>query len=247
MRGMSSPACPKIHAAVLGKVRTLRLPRGARVLDAPCGEGRLATALAAEGFEVCCADLSPCLAPEAQQQLGARFRVADLNLRLPWPDATFDGLLCVEGIEHLENSWAFLREARRVLATDGILLITTPNIASLRSRLRYFGSSFYTQDPRPLDESARHPLHHIGLRTFWEWRYALHTSGFELLEASHTHIKTISYAYAIYAPWTWIYTRLAFRKEKNATQRRRNQEIRRTLGSASLLFGENLLLLARRI
>lgn len=36
----------------------LRLPRG-RALDAPCGEGALAARLAAEGFQVACADVDP--------------------------------------------------------------------------------------------------------------------------------------------------------------------------------------------
>lgn len=246
MRAVTSPACVKIHDAILEKIRALGLARGARVLDAPCGEGEVALALAEEGFEVSCSDLSNFLSDEANLRAGAGFRPSDLNLPLPWPDAAFDLITCIEGIEHLENPFAFIREARRLLAPGGILIVTTPNVVSLRSRVRYFFSSFYTQDPRPLNESAHHPLHHIGLRTFWEWRYALHTGGFVLREAACTHIKPISYFYAIYAPWTWIYTRLAFRKEKDPAQRTRNKEILAELSSAPLLFGENLMLVAVR-
>jgi hypothetical protein len=68
-----------------------------------------------------------------------------------------------------------------------------------------------------------------------------------LIEATHTHIKGISYAYSIYVPWMWLYTRLAFRKEKSAAQRANNREILRTLFSRSLLFGENLMLVAKRV
>jgi hypothetical protein len=56
----------------------------------------------------------------------------------------------------------------------------------------------------------------------------------------------VSYAYSILAPWIWLYTRLAFRKEKDPAQRARNSEIRRTLSSRALLLGENLLLTARK-
>ena len=52
--------------------------------------------------------------------------------------------------------------------------------------------------------------------------------------------------YAIFVPWMWLYTLMAFRKEKNPAQRERNRGIRRALFSRSLLFGENLLLLARK-
>jgi len=38
---------------------------------------------------------------------------------------------------------------------------------------------------------------------------------------------------------------MAFRKEKNAAQRRANREVRSALFSKSVLFGENLLLSAK--
>jgi SAM-dependent methyltransferase len=243
---MTGPSCPKIHAAVARKIDTLSLPQGAKILDAPCGEGELAVVLAAQGYEVSGADIESNLSAPAASAI-RDFRIADLTAPLPWPDASFDLIACVEGVEHLENPFAFFREAHRVTRPGGYLVVTTPNIASIRSRVRYFGSSFYTQDPRPLNESARHPLHHIGLRTFWEWRYALHTTGFRLAEISHTHIKPISFLYAVYAPWIALYTRIALRKEKDPQQRVQNREILRALTSVSLLLGENILLIARRV
>ena len=47
-------------------------------------------------------------------------------------------------------------------------------------------------------------------------------------------------------PFIYLYTRLAFRKEKDPAQRERNRDIRRTLLSAPLLFGENLLIIASK-
>jgi hypothetical protein len=113
--------------------------------------------------------------------------------------------------------------------------------------VRFFGSGFFGRDSRPLNEAGRHPLHHIGLATFPELRYELHVSGFRLVKVSHTHIKPISYLYAIYAPWMWLYTKLAFRKEKDPEQRKRNKEILSTLLSPSVLFGECLLLVAKKV
>jgi hypothetical protein len=134
----------------------------------------------------------------------------------------------------------------RVLKPSGTLILTTPNIVSLRSRVRFFGSGFYHRDSRPLVEAGRHPLHHIALGTLADLRYALHTSGFRLTRVGHTHIKPISLLYGWLAPWMWAYTAIAFRKEKNAAQRRANREIRSALFSRSVLFGENLLLTASR-
>jgi ubiquinone/menaquinone biosynthesis C-methylase UbiE len=245
MPDMSQWACAKVHAAVLRKILSLGLKRGAKVLDAPCGQGELANLLSKAGYEVWGADIVSDLSAEAAECLGKRYCVADLNGPLPWPDASFDLVVCVEGVEHLENASAFFRETHRICRPGGLFLVTTPNTVSLRSRVRYFGSSFYTQDPRPLNESARNPSHHIGLRTFWEWRYLLHTSGFRLIEVLPTHIKPVSFLYGIFAPWTWLYTRMAFRKEKSVLQRERNVVIFRALASPALLFGENILLLSK--
>jgi SAM-dependent methyltransferase len=236
------PELSIIQRAVLARVVRLSLPPAARVLDAPCGAGALSLALARNGLAVEGADVDGA----ARAALGERFRVVDLNGPLPWPDAAFDAVCSVEGVEHLENAFAFLREAHRVLRSGGTLLLTTPNTVSLRSRVRFLGSGFYHQDPRPLNESARHPLHHIGLRTFAELRYALETSGLRLVDVGRTHVKPVSFLYAGYVPWIWLYTRIAFRKEKDPAQRSRNREIRRALVSPPLLFGENLMLVATK-
>lgn len=44
-----------------------------------------------------------------------------------FPESSFDTIIAGETIEHLENPPQFLREAKRVLKDDGVLLISTPN------------------------------------------------------------------------------------------------------------------------
>jgi len=239
---MNRPELTIIQRAVLARTPSLNLPTGARVLDAPCGSGALTVALAELGFSAIGADLDAA----ATALLGPSFTQANLDTALPWPNEHFDAVFSTEGIEHLENHFSFLREIGRILKPGGFLILTTPNITALRSRVRFFGSGFFGRDSRPLNEAARHPLHHIGLATLPELRYELHVSGFQLAKVGHTHVKPVSYLYAIYAPWMWLYTRIAFRKEKDAEQRDRNKEILAALLSPSALFGECLLLIARK-
>jgi len=65
-------------------------PRGARVLDAGCGQGRLGSYLAARGHDVTGVDLDPLLVDVARSRTpGARWEVADLAAA-GWAPGPFD-------------------------------------------------------------------------------------------------------------------------------------------------------------
>jgi SAM-dependent methyltransferase len=49
--------------------------------------------------------------------------------------APSDRVLMVEVIEHLESPWTALRSAARLVAPAGRIVVTTPNIATLRNRI----------------------------------------------------------------------------------------------------------------
>lgn len=56
---------------------------------------------------------------------------------LPIPDETFDYVICGEVLEHMEQDPMFMiSEINRVLKPNGILVLTTPNIASARGIVR---------------------------------------------------------------------------------------------------------------
>ena len=65
------------------------------------------------------------------------------NEPLPYAESSFDLVTCVETIEHLENFRALFREIYRILKPGGTLILTTPNILNLRSRLRFLSFGFY--------------------------------------------------------------------------------------------------------
>jgi SAM-dependent methyltransferase len=65
------------------------------------------------------------------------FELSNFNVErdpFPYPDKHFRVVLCCELLEHLQSDpLHMLWECNRVLADDGFLLLTTPNIASCRS------------------------------------------------------------------------------------------------------------------
>jgi len=127
-KGNSAPA---IHAAALA--HALPAP-GLRWADIGCGSGDLLRLIHGqwEPAELTGADLLPWLDPELAPDVTFVRGDALAVLRAMEP---VDRLLMVEVIEHLEAPWTALREAASKVAPSGSLVVTTPNVRTLRHRL----------------------------------------------------------------------------------------------------------------
>jgi 2-polyprenyl-3-methyl-5-hydroxy-6-metoxy-1,4-benzoquinol methylase len=107
-----------------------------RVLDVACGESKLYEALARHRqIEYTGMDLSPVLV-EKNKKKKYDVRVHDVTTPFPFPANTFDVVLATEIIEHVNDTDAMLQNIKRVLKKNGILVLTTPNAASLGDRAR---------------------------------------------------------------------------------------------------------------
>lgn len=90
------------------------LPPGSRVVDAPCGTGRLAETLLEAGHRVVGIDVSPAMLLVAGDKLarfGDRFEGREGNALAVREERSFDAALCARVLMHfpLEEQIAFLR------------------------------------------------------------------------------------------------------------------------------------------
>ncbi|MBK6748889.1 MAG: class I SAM-dependent methyltransferase [Pyrinomonadaceae bacterium] len=232
---MAHPAIYETVERILGP-----MPRG-RLLDVPSGRGALAEGLIKMGFEVSCADLYP----EIFQLENVEILKGDLDGKLPYKDDSFDYIVCIEGLEHIENPANAIREFSRVLKSGGTLIASVPNIMNIEERLRWLFSG-YTSHFKPLSSdvqaeyveivgSMEEIAFHINPIGYSEMRYLLEKSGLSEFKLHLDKAKKNSWRFL---PLTAL-IRLSTRFSSEAKRRRRWAN---ELNSNEVLLGGNTLI-----
>jgi SAM-dependent methyltransferase len=113
---------------------------GKRVLDVASGEGYGSALLATGAASVTGVDVSEEAVQHARRRYGAnpnlRFECASCT-SLPFLRAEFDVIVSFETIEHITEQEAFVREVDRLLAPDGLFIISSPNRPEYSDRTGY--------------------------------------------------------------------------------------------------------------
>lgn len=104
-----------------------------RILDVGCGPGKLLRVLRERGWDTYGVDFS-AVAVEAARQQGLNVQLGDL-FQACYESQFFDVVLFNHSLEHMFRPLEVLREAHRILKTDGRLIIYIPNATSLEARL----------------------------------------------------------------------------------------------------------------
>lgn len=232
-------AWPEVHDQVAQILDPL--PRG-RLLDVPAGQGALAARLKNAGFQVRACDLYP----ELFRVAGIEVRPGDLSATLPYADAEFDYVVCLEGLEHIENPHQAIREFARLLSPGGHLIVSTPNILNVEERAKWllygYTSHFKPISPEHIDTQRQHSggKHEIALHinpiAYPELRYILEHYGFQVAGVYRDRPKRLLW---LYAPLVWLIrlvgwlTPAARRRERWTDQ----------LQSDPILLGGNTLIL----
>ena len=114
-------------------ISALALPAGSLLLDVACGTGDLSRLALHKGYRVIGADLSAGML--AANSTGTPLLQADCSW-LPFPDGTFDGLVCGYALRNFSDLAGALAETARVIRPGGriaLLEVDAPRSAFLRS------------------------------------------------------------------------------------------------------------------
>jgi SAM-dependent methyltransferase len=130
--GLRIQADIETHHFVVDYVR--QMSNCKKVLDVGAGTGALAKQLLDVGCQVSCTSWDDRVAvpiPAYRIDLDAPFAPGDVG------GDVFDAVTCVEVIEHVENPSALLRSLRAVVASNGRVIVSTPNVESAQARLQW--------------------------------------------------------------------------------------------------------------
>lgn len=227
-----------------------------QILDLPSGDGVNSRRLATVGFDVRAADLFP----EECQKTGFPCERVDMTKSLPYADASFEGVLNSEGIEHISSQIALLQEFYRILKPGGILIVTTPNLLSLEGRVgllltghaRRRHALVYptarTQKPMP-NPSMEEDIYfgHAFLINIFQLRYYLTHARFEILSVDTTRYswRSLLLLPLLYIPVRWATQKLVCGKRSRIPPGLQREILGEVL-SGSVLLGRKLIMVARK-
>jgi len=226
-------AIPGTHKWVMEVLlKNIDLSRQKFILDIGAGQGSLSARLKAAGFVVSACDITP----EQFSVPDVEFRKCDESGILPFPDEYFDMAVAVEVLEHIDGHDRFFAEAARILKWNGLLIFTTPNILSLKSRLRFLLTGcFYSFEPlRPFTKNP--VVQHISPFTLNRYEWMLSQHDFHICHIETDRIQRSSLLLSLIVPFIMASNFLKF--QGNSFFRKQN--------STRVLFGRKLLIIAKK-
>jgi SAM-dependent methyltransferase len=159
------------NEVVLRRLNEL-FPRRGKVLEIGSYLGIFLERVRKDGWDVTGLEPYPAVAEYSRSHYG--LRVVDGTLpNSAFPDASFDAVIMLHVIEHMPDPARDVREIRRILKPDGVLVVETPRFDSLLFKL-------LGRRERSVQNCAGHIFFFTG-RTL---RQLLERNGFQIFRAS---------------------------------------------------------------
>jgi len=167
-------AMPGTHQSFLKFFKEKQIDKSFKILDVGAGHGAFTKRLYEMGYDTSACDLFP----EIFNYKEIECKKVDITEKFPYEDNTFDVVIAVEVSEHIIDHEVFFKELSRILKPNGQLLLTTPNILSLKSRIRFLFKGFYYSF-NPLELSNYDGLQHVASLTIDQYNYVAIKNGFK--------------------------------------------------------------------
>lgn len=120
-----------------------------KILDIAAGEGALSYRLYNEGFKnVHAVDVESAKFRYSEIIKFSELDLNDLHSIKIFEKQNFqkyDLILGIETIEHLENPWQYLELLKNLIKNDGLIILSSPNINSIYSKVSFLFSDYFFQ------------------------------------------------------------------------------------------------------
>lgn len=214
-----------------------------KVLDIGCGNGDYAFNLHKMGFDVLAGDMD---VNRFQYKDQIKFQKCNVTETLPFDNNSFDFIVLAEVVEHFKNPYDVIQELHRILKPGGTLVLSTPNILNLKSRVRFLTEGCWEYFREIPLEHSQNPKEVIWNLHLIPWRY--HDLEY-LLHYNHLTISSIHTSKYEGLGLAFLIPLIKFQlwSKERRTKKRGGidfERINRILLSKDMLFGEHLIIKA---
>lgn len=177
-QGILMRANPGLHEESFDVIRKF-CDAGDNIVDVGAGQGAFSARLKDAGFSVTAVDKNPDdFRARDVRYLSVNFDSgSDVASFVDANRDSFDVAIGMEVIEHVESPWDYFRLLLSLVRPGGIVLLTTPNVASCHSRINFLFTGLF-------DHFSLHDLResgHINPLTAHELRIIAEGTGAEVI------------------------------------------------------------------
>lgn len=170
------------HMRIIEYLSSLNSHSKLTVLDVGCSKGYMGKNLSSSNFTFYGIEMSKRDARIASKYY-KEVRIVDLDVdKVSYPPKFFDAIILADVIEHLKNSLKITSSVKPFLKKEGVMVLSTVNIANLYIRLRLLFGKFDYQEKGILDKT------HLKIFTLKTFRNLATDSGLTVIKEEFTPI-----------------------------------------------------------